>query len=95
VYEFSALNLSPTLGRSLPFGIGGGGPVHLEPTDSWATTALAVGADDIAQESSLGSCFGSTTADDGSADWLAIGPPSRRSLRLVGGYRRLLPRQRK
>jgi hypothetical protein len=37
-------------GMTLPFAMGAGKAVHLEPTDAWPTRALAVGAYDIALE---------------------------------------------
>lgn len=37
-------------GMTLPFATGGTKEVHLEPSEGWPLRALAVGADDIAQE---------------------------------------------
>lgn len=41
---------NPNGGMTMPFAIGGRNEVHLEPSDTWPTRALAVGADDIARE---------------------------------------------
>ena len=48
--DVSMLGIPSGGGMTLPFAVGGGGPVRLEPTDIWPTRALAVGAYGIAQE---------------------------------------------
>lgn len=48
--DVSMLGIPSSSGTSLPFAMGGGSPVRLEPSDMWPARALSVGADDIANE---------------------------------------------